>query len=78
MNIIVGAQMSNFQNSSSILLKTRLLRIGGSSWEPKIDQKRREEKLSNNPDDVRTRRSEKKRQEEPSKKIANEMNNDRQ
>ena len=51
-------------------LKSRFLRVGGSSWEPKIDEKRFEEKINNHSDEVRAERSEKKREEEPWKKIA--------
>ena len=58
--------------------KTRFLRVGVSSWELKVDPKRFKEKINNNFDEVRTRRSEKKREEEPSEKIAKELNNDRQ
>ena len=59
-------------------LKSRFLRVGASSWKLKIDPKRPQEKINNHTDEERTRRSEKKRRQEPSKKIANELNNDRQ
>ena len=59
-------------------LKSRFLRVGGSSWEPKIDEKRFEEKINNHSDEVRAERSEKKREEEPRKKIAQKINEDRQ
>ena len=55
-------------------LKSRFLRVGGSSWEPKIDEKRFEEKINNHSDEVRTDRSEKKREEEPSKNITKKIN----
>ena len=59
-------------------LKSRFLRVGGSSWEPKIDEKRFEEKINNHSDEVRAERSEKNREEEPWKKIAKKINEDRQ
>ena len=59
-------------------LKSRFLRVGGSSWEPKIDEKRFEEKINNHSDEVRAERSEKKREEEPWKKIAKKINKNRQ
>ena len=58
--------------------KSRFLKVGGSSWELKIDAKRFEEKIKNHSDEVRTERSEKKREEEPSKKITKKINKNRQ
>ena len=59
-------------------LKSRFLKVGGSSWELKIDEKRFEEKIKNHSDEVRTESSEKKREEEPSKKITKKINKSRQ
>ena len=59
-------------------LKSRFLRVGGSSWKLKIDEKKFEEKINNHSDEVRAERSEKKREEEPRKKIAQKINEDRQ
>ena len=54
------------------------MRVGGSSWEFKIDEQRFEEKINNHSDEVRTERSEKKREEEPWKKIAKKINEEKQ
>ena len=51
-------------------LKSHFLRVGGSSWELKIDEQRFEEKINNHADEVRAERSEKKREKEPWKEIA--------
>ena len=59
-------------------LKSRFLRVGGSSWKLKIDEQKFEEKINNHSDEVRAERSEKKREEEPRKKIAQKINEDRQ
>ena len=54
------------------------MRVGRSSWEPQIDEKRFEEKINNHSDEVRAERSEKIREEEPWKKITKTINKDRQ
>ena len=61
-----------------LMLKSCFSKVGRSSWEFKIDEKRFEEKINNHGDEVRTERSEKKREEEPWKKITKTINKNRQ
>ena len=49
-------------------LKSRLLRFGWSSWRSKIDPKRPQERIKNNFEEHRTRRSEKKGNKEDKKR----------